>query len=674
MFSNLSHRKFWLGYSIILFTGVFIGRSYITYGSLTSYFNLFYDTIFVVSILLQYFYFRFRVRRKDLFTLNHFYLHLFLISLLPTIYIFFPIVLDQLNVSLSPHLLSLNNYRLIYIYITTLFFSRSIALLRRLIFIKKSKYIHTLWQIYRVFLIGSFVFSFTEDLHFAGVLFYPYIVLSVLPIFFISITSKWIILIKFKNKLTIASLLLANTVISLIHLLNLFSFDGFFLGYSAFALLLGGLGAFFNFYTLLVLLFNLPVSKVMEEREAEVKGFQEINEIIQGKIKKQELFDRLLKICFNITNSNAGWVISEKKYKKSTFYHYMNVDDETVFSIGGIINVLTNMSKVYDRIYVPDVQKDPSFMHVIEKYRSFVFFPIVYKDQLIGKLFLIKSYTNGFNEYSVQIVESYIEQALLAFERAELIEQTIESERIHNELTIATNIQTNLLPKKTPTSDQFDIAAYSQAATEVGGDYFDFYTYSDGKQVVAIGDVSGKGVSAAFHMAEMKGIFQSLVQFSPTPKTFLEQANQAILNCYKKNVFITLTYLTIDAPNQKITYARAGHCPTLYYSAQNKKATYLQDDGIGLGIVDSRTVGQLTTNNEVNFKSDDILVLYSDGVTESKGKEDHMYGYDRLLRLIETNSHSTATDLIQKINSDIASFTEGSSLHDDTTIVVIRFK
>ena len=123
--------------------------------------------------------------------------------------------------------------------------------------------------------------------------------------------------------------------------------------------------------------------------------------------------------------------------------------------------------------------------------------------------------------------------------------------------------------------------AFSMAADEVGGDYYDILEYEKNKFGFIIGDVSGKGTSAAFQMAQMKGIFHSLVREGLSPKAFMKKTNLALSKCLDKTSFITATYFDIDTTENTLSFSRAGHCPGLIYCAKNSTVSYLESDGMG---------------------------------------------------------------------------------------------
>src|SRR5690606_5742085 len=165
------------------------------------------------------------------------------------------------------------------------------------------------------------------------------------------------------------------------------------------------------------------------------------------------------------------------------------------------------------------------------------------------------------------------------------------------------------------------IAAFSESADEVGGDYYDTIRTGENEVNLIIADVSGKGTTAAFHMSQMKGIFHSLAQNCMEPDEFMKRANRALVHCLERGSFISATYFSVNTQLKKIRYARAGHCPVLYSTAATDTIEYFKDKGIALGMVRNQSYSNFIKSYEFGYRPGDIMVLYTDGITEAKDKK-----------------------------------------------------
>src|SRR5690554_5402058 len=211
-----------------------------------------------------------------------------------------------------------------------------------------------------------------------------------------------------------------------------------------------------------------------------------------------------------------------------------------------------------------------------------------------------------------EIISTFIVQESISVENHRLLNEAIKNERYKEELEIAQRVQRSLLPSKLHHNQCFDIAGFSEAADEVGGDYYETFQFDKNNFALIIGDVSGKGTSAAFNMSQMKGIFHSLVQLKLSPSEFLIKANSALSHCLERNHFITTTYYLIDTSRNRVVYSRAGHCPTLYYDSKKEESIYLKIKGMGLGILRSDQFKEYLGEKELQYQAGDVMLLYTD--------------------------------------------------------------
>ena len=175
-------------------------------------------------------------------------------------------------------------------------------------------------------------------------------------------------------------------------------------------------------------------------------------------------------------------------------------------------------------------------------------------------------------------------------------------------------------------------------------------------------------------MSQMKGIFQSLAQIELNTKDFLVKANTALSKCLDKTSFITTSYFIIDAKSKSVEFARAGHCPTLYYNSAAKKWDFFQNKGLGLGILRNGDFSNFINPESFQYKSNDIIVLYTDGITEAKNPKNDEYGYERLQEVVTSMIDASVDEITGAIIDDLYGFTGSPIIDDDYTTLVIKFK
>jgi serine phosphatase RsbU (regulator of sigma subunit) len=188
-----------------------------------------------------------------------------------------------------------------------------------------------------------------------------------------------------------------------------------------------------------------------------------------------------------------------------------------------------------------------------------------------------------------------------------------------------------------------------------------------------IADVSGKGTTAAFHMSQMKGIFHSLAQQELDPKEFMVRANQALVFCLERGSFISATYFVVNSKLKKIFYARAGHCPVLYFDGKSEKATYLKDKGTALGMIKSLDYCNYVETNELSYSPGDIMVLYTDGITEAKDGKGDEYGAERLMQSLIDKRAGTPKEIQEHMISQLYEFSGSNEINDDYTTMIVKF-
>jgi sigma-B regulation protein RsbU (phosphoserine phosphatase) len=265
---------------------------------------------------------------------------------------------------------------------------------------------------------------------------------------------------------------------------------------------------------------------------------------------------------------------------------------------------------------------------------------------------------HSFNKMAEDL-KSYIE---------DLRRTTAEKERVEKELEIGRGIQQSFLPEAPPEVPGFDIAALNSPALEVGGDFYDFIPVALDKWGLVIADVSGKGVPAALFMALSRTLIRANAVDNPTVSQAILKANKMIAEQDRANMFVTLFYGVLDTGKKTITYVNAGHNPPLVLSKKGGDIVMLAAKGIALGIMSDITLEE----KEVPLREGDVVILFTDGVTESINRKQEQFGQERLIKLIEENRTLSAREIVNKIEQKVAVFSEGQSQFDDLTLVAVK--
>ena len=261
-----------------------------------------------------------------------------------------------------------------------------------------------------------------------------------------------------------------------------------------------------------------------------------------------------------------------------------------------------------------------------------------------------------------------------------LLQTAAEKKRLEEELRIARQIQMSLLPRGALDVPGLGITALCVPAREVGGDYYDFFPMSNHRLGVLIADVSGKGTSAALYMAELKGLVLSLSQIYDSPRQLLIAVNRIISDNLDSRSFITMTYAVLDLQRGAMTYARAGHTPLIHLSgpaAGTSEPRVLTPSGMVLGLRfdgAAEKFAELLEEDRILLQLGDVVVFYTDGITEAMNSESDLFGESRLSRIVAEHGHLDSGELRERILREIEAFVGAADQHDDMTMILLKIE
>jgi serine phosphatase RsbU (regulator of sigma subunit)/anti-sigma regulatory factor (Ser/Thr protein kinase) len=252
----------------------------------------------------------------------------------------------------------------------------------------------------------------------------------------------------------------------------------------------------------------------------------------------------------------------------------------------------------------------------------------------------------------------------------------IEQQRLQKELQVAQEIQQMLLPSDFPQVKGYDLASYYEAAKEVGGDLFDFVEVDSDTLGICVADVAGKGVPGSLIMTMIRTALRLEARDNKNPADVLSRVNRFVTDDMKRGMFVTMFYLVLDSRNRMIHYASAGHNPMILYRGSTKQTYFLNPSGfpVGIQLPDITLFDRKIEQDSIRLREDDLLVLYTDGITEAMNPKRDLYREERFLDAIRTNSHFDVSDFIANIKNDIKSHTQGYPQNDDITFVAVKEK
>jgi phosphoserine phosphatase RsbU/P len=311
--------------------------------------------------------------------------------------------------------------------------------------------------------------------------------------------------------------------------------------------------------------------------------------------------------------------------------------------------------------YAPDVRKDPYYIGCEECTLSEVAIPLHVDGQLVGVFTASHPELDAFPAEQLRLLQALCSYVAVAVHNARRFQQErSERQEMSREANEARKIQQALLPRSSPYIPGFAVSGLSTPAGAVGGDWYDFIPFDDGRWGLVLADVSGKGTAAALLMSATRGIMRSLAT-DCSPSEVLNKLNQLLVNDFPSGRFVTMVYGILDPATRTLTFASAGHLRPLLI--QNGHARFLEtEQGLPLGIGSGDY-----SEAQVQLPQGSSLLLYSDGITEATSPEGEEYGAERL------EEHFLQSDAsVESILEDVRSFANGAGLHDDATVILIK--
>jgi sigma-B regulation protein RsbU (phosphoserine phosphatase) len=438
-------------------------------------------------------------------------------------------------------------------------------------------------------------------------------------------------------------------------------------------------------------LFHLPTAEAFDRKTTEVSSLHNLSKLVTQVFDFNELVDSVTRMTLEVCEAQSAWLeilpVQSASKKERNFDDGQMLEKMEIVSLknltlqqaqsivnadGDLLRRLVLAAK--KPIVIDDVENDKLTRHLAtmeKKFGSMAVVPLRSHDSFLGILYATKDVAYGFDQDDVDLISAFADHATIAIENSRLIKNSLERERLVREMMVAQEMQKRLLPQTLPSLKEIEVEALSTPAFEVGGDYYDFTMLDNEHLGIIVGDVSGKGVSAAFYMAEMKGIFQSLSKIYPSPKDFLVKAHAALADTIDKKSFISVIYATLNIHSGKMLVARAGHCPMLLLTSN--RASYIQPTGMALGMGNPSFFEQTILQQEIQLQEADAVVFFTDGLTEARPLNGEEFGYERLLNVCERTHRQSAQEIRDAIISAVAKHMNHQTPEDDLTIVVIKW-
>jgi len=396
----------------------------------------------------------------------------------------------------------------------------------------------------------------------------------------------------------------------------------------------------------------------------------ELGTRISGSLDTERLMEQILDLVFQVVRYDAaGIYLVDKKTQwitRQTIRGYDPARDDAVrLKVGS--GLIGWVAKTGQGVIVADVRNDPRYRNARDETRSEMVAPIKIGSEVIGAFNLESDEPDAYEVEDMELLMAFAAQAAVAIERTRLHEEVLEKRRLDEEVTIGQRIQRSFLPSRNPEVRNFDIAGANYSSDRVGGDYYDFIRIADEHLGIVVGDVSGKGIAAALIMAAFRASLIAEIRNNYAMRTTMSKVNRLLWESVEPDRFVTALFGVLDVSARRFTYVNAGHNPAVLYRAATGLFDTLEPTGPLLGTFETATYKERIAE----IRPGDVLVMYSDGVTEAMSPQGELFGEERLRAEIVQRKADPSTMILRGIWEAVQAFQAGEQ-EDDVTIVVVR--
>jgi phosphoserine phosphatase RsbU/P len=406
--------------------------------------------------------------------------------------------------------------------------------------------------------------------------------------------------------------------------------------------------------------------KVLIRFSGEVSGKVGLDNILD--YTQSTLVDALMVKHFGI----MLWNEEERSY---TLVRSVGISNTELKIKGAALIKAVDQKKSVEKIPVIEMDEFDSVVAaesaMLKEEEIFTLLPMIIKSKVIGiLLFGLKHSGAQFAGKDLELLNAAANQTAVAIENARLYESEAEKLELEKELDLARKIQENLLPKCIPDIGGLDICGEMIPAMQVGGDYFDLIPVSEDKLFVIVGDVSGKGLSAALYMAKLQTMIQLCSAKDKTPKDVLVEVNKRMFTAMESNSFVTMTLALFDMKENSVSFCRAGHMPIL--ATTNGKIDSYKTQGLGVGLEKGIVFEKTLMEEKIYLKPGQLFAFFSDGITEAMDEKKELFGEENLAEILKNKTEKRSSELMDEIWQSIKTFRGKAEQNDDMTMVLVK--
>lgn len=447
------------------------------------------------------------------------------------------------------------------------------------------------------------------------------------------------------------------------------SLEHFLTGGATMLSVVHALGFIFFIRFLFAVVAALPNSGLVDRRSSEIESLTTLNRLIAESTNISHLLVSVTQFALRVCRAHGAWceLYEEDGSVRIVGTQLVSEDyvrllrrDPGIRSVIAGADVPTSVPSMTDQLgRLPDGAMLGSVISI----------PIVGHAGRCGTLVVFSTIDYGFEPDDLRVLTAFGDQINLALDQERLWEASRERERMQREFDVARRIQVSLLPRTAPTIGGLDVDAVMVPAADVGGDYFDYVRFANGRPGAIIADVSGKGIPAALYMATLKGAVLAEMRQAEGPADLLRRINTTLFGSMERGAYITMTCVEFDAEGGRIRLARAGHTPTVL--RRSGVVTAVAPPGMAIGIVGPALFDGVIADETIDVAAGDVCLLTTDGVTERRDPHLAEISIDPVLDLVQGGPWQSATDLVAATWRLLDAHGAGADPHDDITIVAL---
>lgn len=426
-----------------------------------------------------------------------------------------------------------------------------------------------------------------------------------------------------------------------------------------------------NLETILLRLRSAIMREALNQIDLELEMLQETSDILATSMGLGDVLEAIVEALGRLIKFDAVGIFildqDQEEVEEIFSFGYRNTHANEMLRVKAGKGLVGWAIRTGEPLIVPDVSQDERYIESRQRTNSELVIPLFSGGEVIGAFNIEADQLNAFTAADLEIVWAFANQAAISVVRARLFEEALEQHQLRDELLIARRIQESFLPEKFPQSPGYDLDAINISSTEVGGDYYDFVPIVENQIGVAIADVAGHGVPAALIMASFRASLLAEIRNNYAIRTIMKKVNNLICESVKRGEFVTAVYGVLDTRNRIFTFANAGHNPPLILR-QSGEIELLEEGGLTLGILTDRDYEE----RPIYIGSGDILILYTDGITEAADSEDEQFGTERLIALVKEHRALPASEIREKVMAAVLDFRSDDAPHDDLTLVLVK--